>query len=251
MKNHQSEHKQAASAFTLIELLVVIAIIAILASLLLPSLQKAKEAAKQSECANKLKHIGTAGSMYTMDWNDYIADRKKVPLPYSQAGCAEYVKIADYLGFDSSQSCKPMDKKSAGLFLICPNNPIGVFNGNNPSWCQNAHVNSNDNVPDSGITYKINEFKIAPWSKIIFMDSNDSGSTRVKWTEFSIVGNISLRHGGTQLSNGVWLKGKSNTLFLDGHVQALGAEVYPSLTESYPFPVAASFLLKDSPGASF
>lgn len=88
--------------FTLVELLVVIGIIAVLIGILLPTLNRAREAAKRTQCLSNLRQIGTLLNMYANAHNG------QVPLGTSSAaGSAAGEGIAHYLARKSGGSGLP------------------------------------------------------------------------------------------------------------------------------------------------
>jgi prepilin-type N-terminal cleavage/methylation domain-containing protein len=89
--------------FTLVELLVVISIIALLISILLPSLKKARDQAKRTVCASRLKSISTAL------WNYWTENEGRVPYVVSPMNDGEATVAPNTLGFDSTADDDELD----------------------------------------------------------------------------------------------------------------------------------------------
>ncbi len=88
--------KPKTRAFTLIELLVVISIIALLISILLPTLQSARSAARLTICLSNQRQIQIANAAYSADNRGFVVPALRVVMSVTDTGWEE--SLVDYLG---------------------------------------------------------------------------------------------------------------------------------------------------------
>jgi prepilin-type N-terminal cleavage/methylation domain-containing protein/prepilin-type processing-associated H-X9-DG protein len=268
--------------FTLIELLVVIAIIAILIGLLLPAVQKVREAAARMKCQNNLKQLAIAVAAYhdargqypqgrlgcdgitNAPWCDYA--NNPVNDPVGRSGTSGFVLILPYMEADAlHRSFDPNDPpwnpsgtwqtmgktvvESRPSFVVCPSDTSQTFV---VSGSLNAATGSYALVhgkigPSQGIagTLKVNNTGIFNYRRTHRIADIADGTSNMM-----IIGEVIDAH--TNLSYNIWTQAGRHESSLRSTENPLNTKPGTGITTSpYGIPLFGGFGSRHTGGGNF
>jgi prepilin-type N-terminal cleavage/methylation domain-containing protein/prepilin-type processing-associated H-X9-DG protein len=244
---YRSQDRSPRGAFTLVELLVVIGIIALLISILLPSLNRARENAKQLTCLSNMRQLGVAFSMYV--------DGNKGRFPTSGVGGGGWTP-ADWIFWEDVGPNRRLEDSAIARYLAkpikkeyfrCPSDVLearpapGVYKF---SYSSNYLITKLPAMgswigiyaPDKNEPLRITEI-VNPPDKILLIDESNDTLDDGCWAWQTTFGSgrnvLSHRHDKTlskELAAQDPKAGRGNVLMADGH-----AEFVPRKASFDPF----------------
>lgn len=214
-------------AFTLIELLTVIAIIGILAAILVPTVGKVRESARNSQSLSNLRQFGVANQLYAQE-NKGISVPGKGPNPTPASdGGSQWAQWQVLLSPFTSKRLK-------GDWELDPTNRQSIYI--DPRWTGDALF---DPAKPNETGYGLNMAPLLPTDGQATMDwswnSNPKSRLRIGtlpkpsktvfaavWSQWNLLPNIPSNQDATLVAASKrYSHGKINTCFIDAHVGAL------------------------------
>jgi prepilin-type N-terminal cleavage/methylation domain-containing protein/prepilin-type processing-associated H-X9-DG protein len=148
-----SRLRRSHAAFTLVELLVVIGIIAVLVALLLPALNRAREAAKQTQCLSNMRQVGTALYIYLIDSKQVLPPHKPHPDPNFFQGVPDYGNPTVYAQYPNVLGLLMPYMNNVKGAMLCPT-ALDYYGSTafNPTQYSDTNYMANDAVVGQKVT---------------------------------------------------------------------------------------------------